>query len=197
MTRARADLLVLFAALIWGVAFYFQKAAMDHIGPFLFLGLRSAIACVALAPLAWRERPAGRADARPVWHYAALGGLAFFTGGALQQVGMVTATVTNTSFLTALYVVLTPFLLWLLRHERPGARVWIAAVVAFIGIWYLGGGGIGAFSTRRCADRRLLAVLVALHGHHRGIGESRQPDALHLPALRPDCVAGASACLRI
>ena len=75
--------------------------------------------------------------------FALLGGVVFFTAAALQQVGIVTATVTNTSFLTALYVVVTPFLLWLLRHERPGPRVWLASGLAFIGIWALGGGAIG------------------------------------------------------
>lgn len=146
MTRSQADLLVLFAALIWGVAFYFQKIAMDHVGPLTFLGLRAAIASAALAPWAWQEQGRPAADARPIWHYAVLAGLVFFTGGALQQTGLVTATVTNTSFLTALYVILTPFLLWMLKHEKPGLRVWIAAVMAFVGIWYLGGGSLAAFS---------------------------------------------------
>ena len=47
MTRLQADLLLVFAALIWGTAFYFQKVAMAHIGPFLFLGLRALIAATA------------------------------------------------------------------------------------------------------------------------------------------------------
>ena len=147
MTRTKADLLVLFAALIWGVAFYFQKSAMSHIGPFLFLGLRSLLAAVALIPFAlreWKTSPPSSPSIRP---FALLGGAVFFTAGALQQVGIVTATVTNTSFLTALYVVVTPFLLWLLRHEKPGPRIWLASCLAFIGIWALGGGAIEAFST--------------------------------------------------
>ena len=146
MTRTKADLLVLFAALIWGVAFYFQKSAMAHIGPFLFLGLRSILAAAALFPFALREWQASPRSTPPIRPFALLGGVVFFTAGALQQVGIVTATVTNTSFLTALYVVVTPFLLWLLRNERPGRRIWLASGLAFIGIWALGGGAIGAFS---------------------------------------------------
>jgi drug/metabolite transporter (DMT)-like permease len=146
LTRAKADLFVLFAALIWGVAFYFQKSAMSHIGPFLFLGLRSILAAAALLPFALREWQASPPTSPPIRPFALLGGAVFFTAAALQQVGIVTATVTNTSFLTALYVVVTPFLLWLLRHERPGPRVWLASCLAFIGIWALGGGAIGAFS---------------------------------------------------
>ena len=146
MTRTKADLLVLLAALIWGVAFYFQKSAMSHIGPFLFLGFRSILAAAALLPFAlreWKTSPPSSPSIRP---FALLGGVVFFTAGALQQVGIVTATVTNTSFLTALYVVVTPFLLWLLRHERPGPRIWLASCLAFIGIWALGGGTVEAFS---------------------------------------------------
>jgi drug/metabolite transporter (DMT)-like permease len=146
LTRTKADLLVLFAALIWGVAFYFQKSAMSHIGPFLFLGLRSILAAAALLPFALREWQASPPSSPPIRPFALLGGVVFFTAAALQQVGIVTATVTNTSFLTALYVVVTPFLLWLLRHERPGPRIWLASCLAFIGIWALGGGAIGTFS---------------------------------------------------
>jgi drug/metabolite transporter (DMT)-like permease len=147
LTRSKADLLVLFAALIWGVAFYYQKSAMLHIGPFLFLGLRSILAAAALLPFALREWQASPPSIPTIRPYALLGGVVFFTAAALQQVGIVTATVTNTSFLTALYVVVTPFLLWLLRHERPGHRIWLASGLAFIGIWALGGGSIAAFSS--------------------------------------------------
>ena len=146
MTRTKADLLVLLAALIWGVAFYFQKTAMSHIGPFLFLGLRSILAAATLAPFALREMQKSPPSSPSIRHFALPGGLAFFAAGALQQVGIVTATVTTTSFLTALYVVVTPFLLWLLRHEKPGPPIWFASCLAFIGIWALGGGTIEAFS---------------------------------------------------
>lgn len=154
MTRAKADLLVLLAAFIWGVAFYFQKSAMSHIGPFLFLGLRSILAAAALFPFALHEWQASPPASPSIRSFALLGGVVFFAAGALQQVGMVTATVTNTSFLTALYVVVTPFLLWLLRHERPGPRIWLASCLAFIGIWALGGGAIETFS----AGDMLIAV---------------------------------------
>ena len=146
MTRTKADALVLLAALIWGVAFYFQKTAMLHLGPMSFLTIRATLALVALAPFAWRERSLSPIGSPSIRTYSLLGGLAFFAAAAVQQIGIVTATVTNTSFLTALYVVLTPFLLWLIRRHRPAFRVWIAAIIAFTGIWLLGGGTIGAFS---------------------------------------------------
>ena len=64
MNRLNADLILLAAAAIWGLAFLFQKSAMAHVGPLTFIAARSALAAVALAPLAWREHArAGTADA--------------------------------------------------------------------------------------------------------------------------------------
>lgn len=147
MPRQAANLLVLFAAFLWGLSFYFQKEAMSHVGPLLFTGLRGAIAALALLPFVWREYRASTGAATGIVRYGFLGGLIFVMAGGLQQAGMITATLTNTAFLTALYVVVTPFLLWLIRGEQPGVIVWGAAGVAFIGIWLLGGGTLGAFST--------------------------------------------------
>jgi drug/metabolite transporter (DMT)-like permease len=55
MTRLRADLLLLACAAVWGFAFLCQKRAMEHVGPFAFVSIRSVLACLALAPLAYRE----------------------------------------------------------------------------------------------------------------------------------------------
>ena len=52
MSRLNADIALLLAAAVWGVAFLFQKSAMDHVGPLAFIAARAALAAVALAPLA-------------------------------------------------------------------------------------------------------------------------------------------------
>lgn len=97
MRRVHADLILIFAAVIWGVAFVFQKTAMDHVGPLTFIAARGAVAVLALVPLAVYEqrRSATTADPR-VWRIALAGGVAFFAGAWLQQEGIKTASVTNT-----------------------------------------------------------------------------------------------------
>jgi drug/metabolite transporter (DMT)-like permease len=141
--HSRGDILVLLAALIWGLAFYFQKTAMLHIGPLLFLALRSVVAATALLPFALREQRTPRAATASVLPIAALGGLIFLLAGALQQYGLVTATVVNTGVLTALYVVATPFAFWAIERKRPPAFIWIAVALAFLGVWGLSGGAFG------------------------------------------------------
>jgi drug/metabolite transporter (DMT)-like permease len=147
MSRLNADIALLFAAAVWGVAFLFQKSAMDHIGPLAFIAARGLVAALALAPLAWREhRQAACPAGRGFWSIAVAGGVAFFVAAWLQQAGIRTASVTNTSFLTALYVVITPFIAWGWSGKVPSLLVWPAVGLSALGTWLLGGGTLGAFS---------------------------------------------------
>ncbi len=147
LNRLNADLILLAAAAIWGFAFLFQKSATAHVGPLTFIAARSALAALALAPLAWREHgQAARSMPRGLLSIACWGGLFFFVAAWLQQAGIKTATVTNTGFLTALYVVLTPFIAWGWNGRTPNPAVWPAVALSALGTWLLGGGGLGAFS---------------------------------------------------
>jgi drug/metabolite transporter (DMT)-like permease len=143
---SRGDVLVLLAAFIWGVAFYFQKTAMSHIGPFLFVALRSVIAAVALLPFALRERRRPRQASENVVPIAVVGGLVFLLASSVQQFGIVTATVINTGLLTSLYVVATPFAFWVIERQRPSTAIWISVGLAFFGVWGLSGGSFGNLS---------------------------------------------------
>ena len=118
MTRTKADLLVLFAALIWASRSTFRNRPCRTSGR--SVSRAQGHSCRRRTPFALREWQASPTATPPIRPFALLGGAVLFTAAALQQVGIVTATVTNTSFLTALYVVVTRSLLWLLRHERPG-----------------------------------------------------------------------------
>jgi drug/metabolite transporter (DMT)-like permease len=147
MSRLHADIVLLFAAVVWGVAFVFQKSAMDHIGPLAFIAARGTIAALTLAPLARIEgRQAPERGNQGLWAIAISGGIAFFMAAWLQQTGIRTATVTNTGFLTALYVVLTPFITWGWIGKVPSVIVWPAVVLSAVGTWLLGGGTLSAFS---------------------------------------------------
>ena len=147
MSRLHADILLLFTAAIWGVAFLFQKSAAAHIGPLTFLAMRGLVAFLALAPLAWREGRRAPAPARVDFYLTScLGGVAFLVAGWLQQAGLETATVTNTGFLTALYVVITPLIVLCWSGKVPNVLVWPAVAMSALGTWLLGGGRLSAFS---------------------------------------------------
>jgi drug/metabolite transporter (DMT)-like permease len=163
MSRLNADIALLFAAAVWGVAFVFQKSAMDHIGPLAFIAARGAVAALALAPLALREgNRANSVDSLGFLRIAIAGGTLFFIAAWLQQAGLRTATVTNTGFLTALYVVFTPFIAWAWSGKTPNRIVWPAAALSAVGTWLLGGASVSAFS-RGDMLVALSAIFWAIH----------------------------------
>jgi drug/metabolite transporter (DMT)-like permease len=177
MPRHLANLLLLSAGAIWGAGFVAQSTAMDNLGPYLFIGLRFVVASVVLAPFAWLE---SRKAAQPVApaHLGgfALAGLALFSGMALQQVGLTITTVTNSGFLTGLYVVFVPFITLLVMRQRLHPVIWPAALMTFIGIWMLAGGSLadlnaGDVLTIGCAV--MWATQVILVG--RFVGPSGRP----------------------
>ncbi len=153
MAHIPANLLLVGCAAIWGFAFLFQKSAMAHVEPMLFVAARSFLAALVLAPLSWIEHrravaaaaTAGcneRALARPFMQLALWAGVLFAVAAITQQVGIVTASVTNTAFLTALYVVVTPMLAWPLLGQVQGPVIWLVVALSFTGAWLLGGGGM-------------------------------------------------------
>ncbi len=144
MTRLQADLTLGLAGLIWGFGFVAQKDALGHIGPFTFVAARFALSALVVLPLVWRERAFDRlCSARCGWQgYASLFALgATFSGAVLlQQVGIGTTTVTNTAFLTGLYIVMVPLAAWLLYRHRILPSALIAGALSVLGIWLLAGG---------------------------------------------------------
>jgi drug/metabolite transporter (DMT)-like permease len=62
----RSDLLLLLAAIIWGFAFVAQRMGMEHIGPFLFNGIRFALGAGVLV-VAAKVREAWRHGGMGAW----------------------------------------------------------------------------------------------------------------------------------
>lgn len=147
MTQTRANLLLLFAGLIWGLGFVAQSTAMENIGPLTFIGLRFIVATAAVLPFALREtaRAAKPLTSSDYKAFAILGSM-LFSGMVLQQTGLLTTSVTNAGFLTGLYVVLVPLLGVLLFSQWPHPVVWVSAVFSLTGIFLLSGGSLDGFS---------------------------------------------------
>jgi drug/metabolite transporter (DMT)-like permease len=142
MTRWRADALLLATALIFGLAFIAQKEATGRVGPLAFVAARFALSALVLAPLAaFETRRAAAPMRRRDWGLALAIGLSLFAGSALQQIAMTTASATDAGFLTALYVVLTPFAAWMLTQRRPSWPVFPASAISIAGAWALATNG--------------------------------------------------------
>ena len=203
MNRLQANALLLLAGAIWGMGFVAQSTAMESVGPFLFIALRFLTACVAVFPFVWLEAvkhrrsldvspaqtsDAGIVNAHPVNPQSlsradivkfSLIGLALFGGMASQQVGLLSTSVTNSGFLTGLYVVFTPLVAISLFREKPHPVIWYSAALALTGIYFLAGGDLGALvlgDILTIISALFWAIQVVLIA--RFVGQSGRPLAL-------------------
>ena len=163
MTSRLANLLLLFAGAIWGMGFVAQQTAMQDIGPMAFIGLRFLLASSVLLPFAFAEHwNTERKLSTPDLLKFIPVGVVFFGAVALQQYGIMTTSVTNAGFLTALYVVLVPLAMLIILRERQTLAVWPASILALTGIYLLSD---GQFSSLNSGDwlTILCAVFWAFH----------------------------------
>ncbi len=129
-------------AIFWGMAFSAQSSAMDHVEPYTFVFLRSAITCLALLismPLLNRLNPANNAPTASNRRHLAVGALcgAFLVlATILQQVGLVTTTTAKSGFITALYIIIVP-ILGIFLGRKPRAAIWLGVLVSLIGLYFL------------------------------------------------------------
>ena len=146
MTRLQADLALCLAGLIWGFGFVAQKDALNHIGPFTFVASRFLLSALVVLPLALREKGfrglttgfSKNINAGKIMIMCA----AFAAAVSLQQYGMTATSVTNTAFITGLYVVMVPFIGWFFYKQKLSAPVLVACVLSAIGVWLLSGGNV-------------------------------------------------------
>ncbi len=141
----RQSLLLLLTATIWGVAFVAQSVGMDYVGPFTFNGVRCILGGVVLLPyLAVSKSRVKKkdmvVDAKKSRRDLMIGGLLcgfiLFLASNFQQIGLQYTTVGKAGFVTAMYIVIVP-IIGIFLKKRAGLRVWLAVLIAIIGLYLL------------------------------------------------------------
>jgi drug/metabolite transporter (DMT)-like permease len=121
---------------VWGVTFVQVKDAVAIYPLFAFLAVRFVIASATLAaPAAPRLRTLGR----PGLAAGLVLGVLLAAGYGLQTAGLERTTVSQTGFITGLYVVLTPLFGLALFRQRIPAPVWGGVALAVAGLALLSG----------------------------------------------------------
>lgn len=121
------------AAFLWGVSFVAVEKAMEFgWTPFALLGMRGLLSGLALSVFAMKNK---------FWKKPTLiieslmAGTLMFVGMALQTYGQAMSTVSNSSFITVLYVVFIPVILW--KKQRATGSIVLAVILAVIGTAFL------------------------------------------------------------
>ena len=135
--RLKADLLLFMVSIIWGTAFVTQSIAGQYKLAYLFNGVSFMLAALILILFI----PRGVKISKEQWKWMFIAGIILFIASALQQVGLLYTKVANASFLTSLYAVFTPFLLWIAFREKPHWIDLIAVTMAGFGAFLLSTAG--------------------------------------------------------
>jgi len=166
--KLKADLLLISCTLIWGATFVLVKDALANASVFVFLALRFLVATAVLVLMYGRElRRAGASGLRA----GAIIGCCMFGGYAFQTAGLALTTPSKAAFITGFFVVLVPVLLALFGSRRVPAWVWVGALSAFAGLYFLAVPASGLAGLNR-GDLLILACafMFALHvisiGHY-------------------------------
>ena len=159
------NLLLLFAAVIWGFAFVAQVLGVSSgVGPFTFNAMRFFLGALALLPVALimgvrkkkearREdigTSSGKTESAGRWKRLIIsslicGGMLFFAANLQQYALTINANPGLAGFITALYTVWTPVAYFLIFRKKTAVNVWVAVGVSIVGFYLLcmtDGGGI-------------------------------------------------------
>ena len=146
-TQVRNSLLLLLAAIIWGVAFVAQSVGMEYVGPFTFNAVRSLIGGIVLIPcILLLDRlngeknvtllPSDKTKRKTLLTGGMLCGLFLCAASNMQQMGILYTTVGKAGFITACYIVLVP-ILGIFIGKKTGIGIWFSVVLAVIGLYLL------------------------------------------------------------
>ena len=142
--RLKADLTLFAISIIWGSAFVAQRVAGQVGSVYIFNGVRYLLAALVVLPFAYRSfRASGPAQniSSSQYKWMIIAGFFLFIGSALQQAGVKYTTAGNAGFITSLYVVFIPILLFLFFGEKPHWVFVLAVLIAVAGAFLLSTGG--------------------------------------------------------
>ena len=124
---------------IWGSSFLVMKDSLERQDVNSFLASRFVLA--ALIMFAFKPKSLSGLDKVFVRRAVLTGVLA--TGGFISQTfGLTQTTVSNTGFITGLYLVFTPLIAWLLLKHQITRAQWSAVLIATIGLYLIAYNGI-------------------------------------------------------
>lgn len=152
---------LLICAMIWGIGFVATDAALKSgIGPYYVMTFRFLIAFVLLAIIFINKFKKIRK--RDLFAGTVIG-IALFAAFAFQTVGLQYTTPGKQAFLTGSYVVVVPFLYWIITKKAPDKFQITATILCVIGTAFLTLDGNGLSLTKGDNLTLISALFFALH----------------------------------
>jgi drug/metabolite transporter (DMT)-like permease len=132
--RLRADIALVTCTMIWGATFVVIKGALADISVVALLAIRFNLAAGMMAIIYWRSVRALTWPA--IWAGAQIG-FFMFAGYMFQTGGLKLTTPSKAAFITGMFVVFVPLILAIFGRRRVSVWIWLGAVAALSGLYFL------------------------------------------------------------
>lgn len=154
-----ADLSLLFVAFVWGGGFVAVKDALNTVTPMLLMSLRFIIASIIM--YVFFKKKIGKLSIED-YKKGSVVGFILFLAFAAQTYGLQYTTASKQGFLTAVYVIIVPFLYWVIYKKRPEMKVFVGSFLTILGIGLISLQSVAAFNIGDSLTL-LCALFFALH----------------------------------
>ncbi|WP_043930541.1 DMT family transporter [Bacillus sp. EB01] len=153
MRKYLGEIFLTITAVIWGSGFVASAIALDHWTPYQILAGRFVIGAIILCAIFFRKL---KGISRKTITQGVILGIFLYGAFALQTVGLQFTTPSKNAFLTAVNVVIVPFIAFIFYKRKVDAFELVGAIMAMVGVGVLslkvtGGVNIGDLLTLGCA----------------------------------------------
>lgn len=125
---------LLLASIIWGGAYVAVMSSLDMIPPLYVMAIRFTIALIGLSLVFFKRlKKITKGDLIA----GIVLGVLMFMSYIFQTYGLKYTTASKNAFLTTSYVVMVPFLNWMISRKKPDSYGIFAAFLAIVGIGFL------------------------------------------------------------
>lgn len=122
---------LILVTVIWGGGFVASDMALESMGPFQIMVVRFLLATVLMGLINIKSLKGIKKEEVIAGGFM---GVALFIGFAFQTVGLQYTTPSKNAFLTALNVVIVPFISYLILKKRMGVKGVIGALMSVLGV---------------------------------------------------------------
>jgi drug/metabolite transporter (DMT)-like permease len=142
-THAKVTLILVLTTLFWGGSFVANKFGFREVPPVTFMFLRFALATLIMGGYCLKRLPGLN---REILQKGTIVGLALAATNLSFVIGLFGTTASRAGFLNNLFVLIIPFLSFLLWRERVDRWNLAGIYLALAGLWQLARGGVEGFS---------------------------------------------------
>ncbi len=123
--------LLLAATLVWGTSFVILKDTISEVPPMFVIAIRFLVAGIVLALFFIKKL---KSVSKRSLLRGVIVGLFLAAAYVTQTYGLMNTTPGKNAFLTSSYVVMCPFMLWILFKKKPTVKNIVSAAICIVGI---------------------------------------------------------------